>query len=67
MLIRMSACGVLPAAGLEALAKVVPGGTVETLAHFGASGLLSGWELVLLPQHMFERSMGESVLQQSSD
>lgn len=39
---------------------------METLAHFGVSGLLSGWELVLLPQHMFERLMGESVLQQSS-
>lgn len=35
---------------------------METLAEMEGSGLLLGWELVLLPQHMFGRSVGVSVL-----
>lgn len=36
------------------------------LAQLGGSGLLLGWELLLLSQHVFGRSVGESVLQQRS-
>lgn len=39
---------------------------METVTQLGGSGLLSGWELVLLPQHTFGRSVAELVLQQSS-
>lgn len=39
---------------------------METVTPLGGSGLLSEWELVLLPQHTFGRSVGELVLQQSS-